>query len=149
MADFPLINGNRYSWASVVFSMADIEIDDVTEISYSHKLESGTVRGVGPWKAGRTRGEYDAEGSVTLLRSAWDSLRAQLGNGYLESDFTVTVSYSEEGEGDVVTDTLVGCRIQNVEHSPSQGTDALTVALTLSVLYILENGVEPLRNMRL
>lgn len=149
MADFPLVNGNRFSWASIVLNANGTEITGITEISYSHKLEPGTVRGAGPWKAGRTRGEYTAEGSLTLLRSDWDAFRDSLGDGFLEIDFTTSVSYSEVAEGPVVTDELVGCRIKGPEHSPSQGTDPTTVQLPLDILYILENGKLPLKNMRL
>lgn len=149
MADFPLINGNRFGWASIILSADDKEYNGFTAIDYEHSLEPGIVRGAGPWKAGRTRGEYDAEGSLTMLRSDWDQMRGSFGAGYLEKDFQISVSYSEDAEGQVVTDELVGCRVTNVEYSHSQGTDALTVSLTLNIMYILEDGQEPLKNMRL
>lgn len=146
--DFPLINGHRFSWASANFDFDGGEVIHIKELSYTHTLEPGEVRGTGSQKAGTTRGEYNAEGSVTLTREGWDELRARLGNGYMEKRFRIIASYSEEGL-DVQTDQLVGCRITSVENSPSQGTDGLEVSLELNITYILENGVAPLNNMRL
>lgn len=146
--DFPLINGHRYSWASASFKGDGSEIVHIKELSYTHKLEPGMVRGTGSQVAGRTRGEYSAEGSMTLLREGWDALRDQFGDGYLEKSFALVVSYADDGQP-IVTDELVGVRITSVENSPSQGTDGLEVSLELSILYVLENGKKPLRNMRL
>ncbi len=146
--DFPLINGHRYSWASVVAKFDTLEIPHFSEISYSHTLEPGTVRGTGAQKAGRTRGEYDAEGSVTWQLEGWQQLLEHLGDGFMEKSFTIVVSYAEEGQP-VVTDELVGVRITSTEKNPSQGTDPITVTTPLSIMYIIENGVKPLRGMKL
>lgn len=145
--DYPLINGNRYSWASVRIRVGSTEYMDVTEISYSHTMERGTVRGVGAQKLGMTRGEYDAEASITFLKEGFDQLVEALGEGYMEIPFDVAVTYADEGQ-DTNTDQLVGCRISSIEKNPSQGTDGLTVSCELDVQYIIENGVKPLRNMR-
>jgi hypothetical protein len=145
---YPLINGHRYSWASATIKAQGLELIHIKEISYSHSLEPGAVRGTGAQKLGRTRGEYDAEGSMTLQREQWDDLRNKLGDGYLEKSFPISVSYAEDGLP-VVTDELAGVRIKSVENSPSQGTDALEVSLELDVMYIIENGKKPLRKMRL
>lgn len=146
--DFPLLNGHRFSWASASFNIEDTELISIKELTYSHKLEPGDVRGTGPQKHGTTRGEYNAEGSMTLLREQWNELKSKLGTGYLEKRFTIVVSYAEEGQP-VQTDELVGCRITSVENKPAQGTDPLEVSLDLNITYIIEDGVEPLKNMRL
>lgn len=146
--DFPLINGHRYGWASITMKASGNELVHLKEISYNHKLEPGMVRGVGPQVSGRTRGEYTAEGSMTLQREGWDELRNALGDGYLEVSFPISVSYAEDGQP-VVTDELVGVRIKSVETKGSQGTDPIETALELSILYVLEAGKKPLRKMRL
>lgn len=147
--DFPLINGHRYSWASMEFDFdGGLDIEHIKEFSYKHSLEPGDVRGTGSQKAGRTRGEYNAEGSMVLFREGWDILRNRLGNGYMEKSWTAVVNYADEGQP-VVTDEVVGIRITSVELGGSQGTDASEVSIELNVLYIIEDGVEPIRNMRL
>jgi hypothetical protein len=146
--DFPLINGNRYGWASVGFDIEGAEQVHVTECTYEHNLEPGEVRGTGPQVAGTTLGEYSASGSITFNQEGWDELRAKLGDGYMAKRFQLTVSYADEGQA-VTTDELVGCRITGVSKNPSQGTDGLTVECALHIMYIIENGVKPLPNMRL
>lgn len=146
--DFPLINGHRYSWASIELDIDGADQLQFKEISYSHTLEPGDVRGQGPQVAGTTRGEYSAEGSVTFLKEGHDELIERFGDGYFEKRFNVTVNYAEEGQP-VTTDRLVGCRLKASEKSGSQGTDGLEVTAPLHVTYITENGKKPLSNMRL
>lgn len=145
--DYPMINGLRYSWASARFQFDGNEYVDIKEITYSHTIDRGDVRGSGPQLLGFTRGEYKAEGSVTFLKEGYDALLQAFGNGYLERVFDVAVSYAEEGQP-TVTDQLVGCRLGKAEKNPSQGTDALEVSCDLHITYILENGKKPLNNMR-
>jgi hypothetical protein len=145
---FPLINAHRYSWASVAADVNGAELVQFKEINYSHKLEPGKVRGIGPQIAGATRGEYEAEGSMVLYQEEWDVLRDRLGDGYMEVYFPISVSYAEDGQP-TTTDELVGCRITSVEKKPSQGTDGLEVSCNLHITYLLENGKKPLKNMRL
>jgi hypothetical protein len=147
--EFPKINGHRYSWASVTIkSSVGMELIHIKEISYSHKLEPGLVRGTGAQPSGRTRGEYEAEGSFVLQREQWDEYRNKLGDGYMETAVDISVSYAEDGSP-VVTDELKGVRITSVENGPSQGTDALEVSCDLSIMYVLEGGKKPLKRMRL
>lgn len=146
----PLIDGHRYSFSSVELRVAGRIYTGVTEISYSVSQEPGIVRGTGARPIGRTRGEYTAEGSLTMLKSDYYdliqalSLRAE---GYLEASFDVVVTFSELFEPPIC-DVLRGCRITREEDSHSTGGEALTVSLTLSVMEIIRNGapaVSPFR----
>lgn len=145
--DYPLINGHRYSWASMDFDFDGLEIEFIQEFTYNHSLEPGDVRGAGAQKQGRTRGDYNAEGSITMHQEGWDIFRNHLGNGFMEKSWTAIVNYADDGQP-VTTDEVVGCRITNVEKGGSQGTDGNTVTLSLNILYIIEDGVEPLHKMR-
>lgn len=145
---FPLINGHRYGWASIELDIDGAGHVHITEITYSHTLEPGVVRGTGPQVAGATRGEYSAEGSITFNKEGWDELVEKFGDGFFEKYFDITVNYAEDGQP-VTTDRLVGCRFTSSEKGGSQGTDGLTVTAPLFVTYILENGKKPLNNLRL
>ena len=107
--DYPMINGLRYSWASVRIQADGNEYVDIKDITYSHTIDRGEVRGSGPQLLGFTRGEYKAEGSITFLKEGYDALIAAFGDGYLEHVFDIAVSYADEGQP-TVTDQLVGCR---------------------------------------
>ncbi len=142
-----MINGRRYSFASVKLKVAGREYVGVKEVSYNWKIERSKVRGANIQPLGMTRGEYDCEGSITFYKEEYDELIAALGNGYGEAVFDVSVTYADVGQP-TVTDELRGCSLAGGEKSPSQGTDALEVKCDLSVSYILENGKKALRGMR-
>lgn len=147
MADYPLINGYRQDWSSVKAKLGGANLTGIKEITYSHTIDRGEVRGQGPQIMGYTRGEYKAEGSITFLKEEYDDLVVKLGDGYMEAIFDISVSYGATG-GPVSTDQLVGCRLGKAEKSPSQGTDGLEVSCDLHILYIIENGKKPLVDMR-
>lgn len=152
MADLtkPVINGHRYSWSSIEIDLGDLGgiQTGVSAISYQQSLEPSKLRGAGsPQPSGRTRGEYDAEGSVSLYKEDADNLIALLGNGFMEKVFDITVSYADTGNP-VRTDKLFGCRIQTDEQDFSPGGDALEVTFSLNVMKLQRNGFDPLLNMR-
>lgn len=147
---YPIINGHRYSWASVEIKIGGTRFVGIKEVSYSQELEPGEVRGAHPQLIGRTRGTLKPEASLTLFEEEWNTLLETLGDGYYEKSFDVVVSYSESDPllgviAGTITDTIRGCRIKKVEKSRSEGNDGLEVKLDLSVLWIEFNGKQPLR----
>jgi hypothetical protein len=144
MADNPTINGHRYGWASVEFHVEGDRFPDITEITYSTSGEPGKVRGTGMRVVGRTRGEADHEGSVTMNKSQANRFIASLGDGFMLKSFNIDVHYKEDmGEGSPITDILTGCRITNMEDSPKHGPDGLTVKFDLHILRIYYDGYDP------
>lgn len=144
---YPLVNGVRYSFASIEFNIAGKIILGAKEIAYTEALEPGEVRGTGSQVLGRTAGDYSVEGSCTLYREEWDDLLDTLGEGYLRKSFDVTTTYADEG-APTKTDKLVGCRIKSVEQSNSQGTDGLEVQLQFHVMYLLRDERAGIPNLR-
>jgi hypothetical protein len=143
MADSPIINGHAYSWASVGVAIEGVDTPDFTEITYSPTMEIGKVRGMGTRVRATTAGEADCEGSFTMLKGQAAVFIGQLGNGFMRQTFNMTVSYDEDGEGGIVTDELIACRITKVEDSPKQGTEAATVKFDLHILRMKLNGADP------
>lgn len=149
MADYPLINGVAHDWSSVEIDLGEDAgiFTGVTELTYSDNLEPGQAMGTSAQKLARTRGEYSAEGSLSMLLQDSVEFIAALGQGYKEKVFNVTVMYSEPSSGDVITDKLIGCRIGSTEGGGSQGPDALTKTFSLDILRISVNGYDPLVDM--
>ncbi len=143
-----LINGHRYDFSSIELTLLPGKIfTNVQEITYSQTLEPGILRGTSPHKLGRTRGQYDAEGSLTMYKEDWAEfirlIRVDPQNvtqGFMEASFLVTIIYQELKSGAINTDILRGCRITSVENSHSEGTDALTVSADLDIMKVIENG---------
>jgi hypothetical protein len=143
---FPLINGNRLSYASVEVNVAGTPYRGVKSVTYKNAVERQKVFGTSSRALGRTRGKYDPDASIEVFKEEAVAIRAQLAalgaGGYGETTFDIAVSYAEGGL--TVTDKLYGCLINDDEDSHSQGADGLTEKWTLSVIEIEKNGVSML-----
>ena len=144
---YPLINGHRFDYSSVVFKVGGFRYGGVRSINYKHSVEPGKLRGNRAQVIGATRGEYNAEGSVEIYKQEYQELINQLslkGRGFFEQFFETTVSYSEAPESPVITDILRGVRLTSSDHSLSEGSDGIVVKCDLLVMYIIEGGKMPL-----
>jgi hypothetical protein len=143
---YPLINGMRHDYSSVEFNINGVRFNGVKSISYRHSLDPGVLRGNRAGIIGRTRGIYNAEGSIELYRQEYETLITTLVLnplvGYFESQFDIVVSYSETFTA-LLTDKLIGCRLKSSENSHAEGNDPLSVSCDLSIMYLSENGKFP------
>ena len=148
MPDTPLINGHKYGWASIELGLVDgSAAREFSEITYDTDGKPGDVRGAGMRVLGTTRGEAGHEGSITLTKAESQRIINKLGGpqkkGFMLKKFPITVSYSEDGEGGVITDTLLGCRITKVGNAPKQGPEGVRVKFDLHIMRIKYDGVDP------
>ncbi|MBI2388638.1 MAG: hypothetical protein HYV09_03390 [Deltaproteobacteria bacterium] len=144
--EYPLINGFRYDFSSIVFHINGDLVLGVKEIAYKNSRERGEVRGTALQRLAKTRGQYKCEASCTLFRREFDELIVTLGDGYQDIVFPITVSYANDGQP-LVTDTVVGCTLDEDDHSNSAGTDPTEVKVTLNPMYILMNGIAPFKGL--
>jgi hypothetical protein len=144
---YPLINGKRYSFASIELNFNGLIFLGFKEISYSDDLEPGEIRGTHPQMLARTIGDYKAEASASMYMEEYNTLIASMGDGFMEQPFDVNATYADDGQP-TVTDRVVGCRIKKNEYSHSQGTDGLIVKVDLHPFYVIHAGKMPLRRMR-
>lgn len=145
--EYPLVNGERHDFAQIEVTIetpnGPKRFKGFKSVNYKIALQPGQVRGTGARKLGRTLGEATEDGSLELYSAEWDELRAALGNGYMRKAFNASVTYGADGLP-VNTDQLEGCRITEVSKDNSQGSDGLTVKLTLDIMKILEGGLDPI-----
>ena len=147
---YPLVNGNRFSFASIELSMAaGGRFIGFTAINYSDNLERGEVRGAHPMILGRTREDYKAEADAELFKSEAQLFLEYLGEGYMEKEFDVVVCYQEFDTASIplVVDILKSCSIKKIEDAHTQGTEGLKMKLELNPLYILRNGKTPISKL--
>lgn len=144
---FPLVNGNRFSYASIELSIDSQVFTGFSGISYQQSLEPSEVRGTGPQNMGFTRGDLKAEGSLDIYIEEDARIIAALGDGFYEKFFPVTVTYQEQGQ-QLITDSIPYVRFKSGQRSHQKGTDGLTVKRDLLLFYILENGVAPINNLQ-
>lgn len=145
-ASFPLIRGVKYDFSSVEVDINGEIFTDIQAVDYSDTVSRSFLRGANAVPLGRTRGEYEATGSITLSKRGGADLKALLGNGFYEVSFDMTVSYSEAEEG-VITDKVIGCQFESNENAHATGPDPLVEVFPLSVMRILWNGLDPMANM--
>lgn len=135
------INGVTYDWHSIEVQAKGVATPEIKEISYKEAGKRTKVFGTPRNAVGRTGGKSEPEGSITMFKAQWEKFKLELGNGFGLVEFDILVNYSEPGQ-DIVTDELIGCTIEDVEHSPSQGDDPIETKLTLSVMRMKHNGLE-------
>lgn len=147
LPSYPLINGHRYDWSSVRITIDGIPYTGVKALSYKQTLTPGVVRGTTSQVTGRTRGQYEAEGTIELWKEDYQVLIAALSaggtRGYMETAFTALSQYSS-GVLSVVKDTLAGVRLTSDEDSHNESADGLSVSCDLSIMYLLRNGLSAL-----
>lgn len=144
----PLINGNRYEYASIIANIGGLLFSGIKSITYKQEKKRGKMYGTGVVKGGRTRGQLVPSASIEWYKEEYDlalaALVAQgLGlRGYMDVEFPVVVTYEEIQNGfpTLITDELVSCVIDNEEDDHSEGTDPLTVKTDLDLFWILRNG---------
>jgi hypothetical protein len=143
---YPLINGHRFDFSSAEIKVAGVLVYGIKALNYRHALDPGEVSGSRAPLIGRTRGKYTAEGSIELYLSEYQQLITLLaagGRGYMEASFHIVASYSEVG-GELITDTLIGCRLRNADKAFADGADALSVRCDLHIMELRENGLSAL-----
>ncbi len=140
---YPLINSNRYDFSSVEININGQTFKGVKSISYKESLPPGKVYGASAMKLGRSRGQYDPTGSLEIFKEEWEALRPVLAAtpplGYMEASFQIVVMYAELA-APVAVDTLLGCRISDIDETHSSGSDALTVKCDLDIMLINRGG---------
>jgi hypothetical protein len=147
----PLINGRRFSYASIELSMilgatkAAI-FADVEEINYSERLEVAFKEGTARIPLGNTSGKWTPqEGNLVMGKSTFNQMVQQIGPGWLGINLLMTVAYSDIGEA-LAVDTVVA-RLVGHENAHSSTPDALKVSVALMpIAPMLVNGVLSMLN---
>lgn len=149
MADveYPNINGIEPSYCDIRMQIGPgVRLVGVKSLNYKDNGEIPKVRGLAANDIGRTIGKNSPEGDVEMLLSEWNKLLPILTvNGTIGySQFiipAISVSIAVPGSAALTTtDSLVSVRFFNAEKSFSEGTDALMVKASMSIMRILHGG---------
>lgn len=147
----PLINGRRFSFASIETFMKigltsqEIFID-LDDISYSESLVISYKQGTSRVPIGSTSGVWEPqECSVQMGKSSLNKLVLKTGPGYLGINMLFNVSFADFGEI-ICWDTIIG-RITGIEDGFQAGPDALSSRLKfMPTTPILRNGIPGMLN---
>lgn len=136
----PYINGDYYSYADIQARPGGNLTVGMPSINYTQKLQRQLVRGTHRMPLGMTSGQYEATLDFEMWKPQADTFIQQLGPGYMQASFSMTVSYANTGLP-TTTDTLIGIRIVEEGLSNTEGLDAIKVKYTCMLQKILRNGL--------
>lgn len=145
------INGRAYDHGQVEVKVNGVHYAMVKALTYSTKLERGKAMGTSPFVRQFTRGKYEGDGSLELYKTVDGGslqLLRDLGDGYLEKDVTITVSFGVDGDP-VTLDKLVGVRLGGHEGGSSEGTDPNVDKFSFVFKGALIDGKQPLKGVSL
>ena len=126
------INGVVHSWQTIESTIAGFSFENLQELNYKSSLDPGIRRNRAGKVSGWTHGDEDHEGDLTLPKEDSAELIQGLGDGFGLQFFTISVSYSD-GVGPVITDTLVGVRLVDVDAQNAQGNEQTVVKHGLKI----------------
>lgn len=142
---YPKVKGSIVSWANLKTSLLPYDGPDFLTNAYAavdwdEKLEPEKVKGTGPIHIGRTVGQYDANGSMSMYldegMAFQESLQNIAGddNGFGEIEFDILCSWEPlNGEGRIFTVKLVGARIAGDAIKSAPGAGATVLEMPLSI----------------
>lgn len=145
MGTAPLINGRRYSYSSIEYTLqAGVfagTVIDIDEISYSEQLDIAFRNGTSKIPLGSTAGVWQPqECTLSMGKSTFTQFMALVGPGWLGSNLLLMANYNDEGEP--LTSDLITSRITGHSNEHSYGPDPLKVTLKfMTVIPIISNGV--------
>ncbi len=147
MSDKKRINGDVYSWGSLIAKADGDEFTGILALSFSQKRERTKQYGTGRHQAprGRTKGKYSAEAKITLVRGtmadwiAFLAAKAPDGVSYGDTVFQLTAQYVEPDETPMLVE-LVDCCIGSEDSSDEEGNESLKDEIGLDVMWIKKNG---------
>lgn len=143
MAETKIINkfGTMQGWNSITVNLLGRDLEGITELKYTDSETKENVYGAGKYPIGRSRGNYEAEAAVTLLKEEADALQASLSQGKRVQDiapFDITVEY-ENKDGQIKKDRIRNCEFTNAGTEVAQSDGTIATEYTLLVSHIEYN----------
>ncbi|HSC86375.1 MAG TPA: hypothetical protein VLC09_03865 [Polyangiaceae bacterium] len=149
MSDQIEVNGNIYSWGSIIIKLDGVRFYGFTAVSYGDKRERVKQYGMGKAQAprGRSRGKYTVDvtkikGPVRSVQDLREALAAKSENGksYGDVEMEVIVQFVETGEKPMNVQ-IQRCVWASNAASYSEGPDGLEEEFELDAMRILRNGL--------
>jgi hypothetical protein len=133
-----LINGTEPSWANIIVAISGFPETAITAISYKDEQNIENIFGAGQLPVGRGYGNITATGSITLLTSAVEALRAASLTGRLQDigPFTISVNYIPLTGGTLIRHKLKNVQFMDDGVDAKQGDTKIERNLTLVISHI-------------
>lgn len=133
--------GEMLGWNAIRVNLFGRDVEGITGISYTDTETKENVYGAGKYPVGRSRGNYEAEASMTLYKEEADALRLASPVRLQEiAPFDVVVQYVALN-GAIQTDVLRNCEFTNDGVEVEQADGSITTEYTLILSHIDWNVV--------
>lgn len=144
MANTTIINkfGTMKGWSSITVNLLGRDLEGISAISYTDNVEKENVKGAGSMPIGRSRGNYEAEASLTLYKEEVDALKLSLAPGKRIQDiapFDIIVQY-QTPEGPIMKDIIHNAEFINDGVDVSQGDGTIATEYELIISHITWNA---------
>jgi hypothetical protein len=154
---FPLINGVRHDFSSIELRIAGQILVGFKSINYKRTRTRTMVEGNSPDPIGKTLGTNAYSCDAEIWLAEWNYLQSLLqaqaaangasnGNGYGDVFFKIVVSYTALGF-DTITDSILGCTLDELDASQSKSADPIARKLgAMNPIKILFGNQDDLTN---
>ncbi|MGL4393984.1 MAG: hypothetical protein ACRCS8_02020 [Brevinema sp.] len=136
-----LVNGKFFDWGDITISLLPLTsvVFSAREISYSEESDIDVIYGKGKAPIGFGKGNWKASGSISMLKSEFESLALVAGDGILNLDprlVTINILFSNSVDGSIsaTTETLTGVRFTKISDKASQNEKSLVTSLDFTIL---------------
>lgn len=139
---YPLVNGSAFSYSSIEWNLGGQIFRGFKSINYSRKRDRPKQWGNSPDPLFKVVGKNDYTADGELYLAEFNNFVTSLGQGYGDKFFTTYVTFQQQNFP-VAQVQILGCTLDEVTASFSEGTDALSMKFVLNPLkiYLTINGV--------
>lgn len=130
--------GKMQGWNDITINMLGRDLEGVTELSYNDSQKKENVYGAGKFPIGRSRGNYEAKASITILKEEIDALKLSLGFASTIRDiapFDIVVQY-ETDLGVFNKDRIINCEFMGDGVDVKQNDGSIATKYELIVSHI-------------
>lgn len=138
MAQPVVINkfGTMQGWNAITVNLFGRDVEGITSIKYLDSMEKENVQGAGAYPVGRSRGNYEAEASITLYKEEIDAIKKASSVPLLEiAPFDIIVQYTMP-DGTILKDVIRNAEFMNDGVELEQGDGTISTELELIISHI-------------
>ena len=140
-----IVNGHTWDFSSIELTVNRlVKFTALQEVNYESTRDRTELRGTSVQPLNVTRGQTSHEGSIVIAKQDEPEFLAIVAaagrGGIMDGVFDLDVSYSDPSFTVPATDSLQGCRLNNIANAHSQGSEVLTVSYDIYIARIKYSG---------
>jgi hypothetical protein len=125
-------------WKEMIIAISGAPVTKIRGVKYKITSDDEHLHAQGDESISIQSGNRKGTGSIKLLKGAaddWQLFVKTLGARDLtDVKFTITISYLTDGTRPMMTDTLTGCKISDVEYGWEQGAKFMDMEMPFNFL---------------